>query len=51
MHVSSMESYLLVGRVVSLQLLVVRELDKDGMVSDDGHHCGVITHHVLSCFL
>lgn len=43
--------YLLVGGVVGLQLLVVGELDVDWVVPDDGHHCGVVTHHVLSCFL
>lgn len=43
--------YLLVGGVVGLELLVVGELDVDRLLPDDGHHCGVITHHVLSCFL
>lgn len=48
---SNSDSYLLVRGVVSLQLLVVGELDVDVMVPDEGHHCGVITHHVLSRFL
>lgn len=38
--------YLLVGRVVGLELLVVGELNVDGLVSDDGHHRGIIAHHV-----
>lgn len=38
--------YLLVGRVVGLELLVVGELDVDGLVSDDGHHRGIVAHHV-----
>lgn len=45
------EEYLLIGGVVGLELLVVGELDVDWMVPDDGHHCGVIAHHVLSSFL
>lgn len=45
------EVYLLVGGVVGLELLVVGELDVDRLLPDDGHHCGVITHHVLSRFL
>lgn len=42
--------YLLVGGVVRFELLVVGELDKDWLLSDNRHHCGVIAHHVLSCF-
>ncbi len=45
------EVYLLIGGVVGLELLVVGELNVDRMVPDDGHDCGIITHHVLSCFL
>lgn len=41
----------MIGGAVSLQLLVVGELDVEGLLPDDGHHCGVITHHVLSRFL
>ena len=44
-------AHLLVGGVVGLELFVVGELDIDRVVPDDGHHCGVVTHHVLSCFL
>lgn len=41
----------MVGGAISLQLLVVGELDIEGLLPDDRHHCGVITHHVLSRFL
>lgn len=43
--------YHLVGRVVSLQLLVVGVLHKDGMIADEWSDGGVIIHHRLSSFL
>lgn len=43
--------YLLVGRVIGLELLVVGELNVDGLVSDDRHHRGIIAHHVAGCIL
>lgn len=45
------KEYLLVGGVLCFQLLVVGELDEDGLLSDGGLHRGVICHHVLSCVL
>lgn len=51
MDANSHVVYLLVGGVVGLKLLVVGELDVDRVVANDGHHCGVIAHHILSCFL
>lgn len=39
--------YHLVGRVVSLQLLVVGVLDEDGLTPDDWRDGGVVVHHGL----
>lgn len=30
---------------------MVGELNVDGLVSDDRHHCGIIAHHVAGCIL
>ena len=45
------DRYHLVGGVVSLELLVVGELDVDRVVSEDGGDGGVVGHHGLSRLL